>query len=164
MKVTVKFTGANDKRFSKPWIGKVTHWPIGQRAALEWGVFRGSITEGGETEVDAVTGDVIRWGQKDYRAGKHGSPSLWGIVQADASVLECTEVVARKAYDSGNAQAERDAQAAKSKQNENSAAQAAHESLAGASTTREIAKASLLLLPFEDRCSLIDEVLALGSV
>lgn len=94
-RVVVEFGSYNDRRYSRPWIAKVTSWPVGAAAKLQFGHYLGT-DAGGEAEIQAARGDIVRWGQKDNR-GK-GSTAHWGVVQADGSIAECTESEARGAY------------------------------------------------------------------
>lgn len=43
--------------------------------------------------IGIYTGDIVRWGQKDYRGGNNKNE--WGIVQADGSVRSCTPAEAK---------------------------------------------------------------------
>lgn len=95
MLITIKFESYNKYRFQKPWICKVTEWPGGTKPAVTWGIFQGN-EDGGDAEIIAIPGDVVRWGQKGpspKQTKKH-----WGIVQANGSVEECTMAQARKAW------------------------------------------------------------------
>lgn len=95
MRVRVSFPAYNWRRYSKPWIAKVVSWPVGSKPDIEWGTFLGS-AEGGEVEIAARPGDIIRYGQKDDRG--NGSTSNWAIVQEDGSLQMVSEPEARQAY------------------------------------------------------------------
>jgi hypothetical protein len=95
-RVVIEFDGPyNTRRYSKPWIARVVDWKVGLSAELEFGKYLGN-GDGGEREIMACAGDVVRWGIKDYRG--NGTRAYWGIVQEDGSVTQCTAAQARKAY------------------------------------------------------------------
>jgi hypothetical protein len=96
MTITVQFSRYNDRRYSRPWIAKVTAWPVGGRATLAWGTYLGD-DGGGEAEIAANPGDVIRYGQKDVRKPS-GSTAQWAIVNTTGEPIDCTEAEAAKAY------------------------------------------------------------------
>jgi hypothetical protein len=86
----------NHRRYSRPWIARVTAWPVGGRPELEWGRYLGD-EAGGELEIMAHEGDIIRSGQKDTRG--HNGGNDWYIVDASVGGLRhVTEPEARKAY------------------------------------------------------------------
>ena len=93
-RVTCEFSPYNTRRYGKPWIAKVTEWQTGKRPELDWGQLVGLTAE-----IDASPGDVIRWGQKDHRG--RNSEALWGIVQSDLSVVQCTPEHARQHWIDG---------------------------------------------------------------
>jgi hypothetical protein len=95
MRIVVQFGSYNRRRYSNPWIAKVTAWPIGQKAVLGWGTYLGN-DSGGECEIEANPGDVVRWGQKDGRG--NGTMAEWGIVQADGSIATSTESACKKHF------------------------------------------------------------------
>ncbi len=103
MRVTRSFGSYNPRRYSKPWIGVITSWPVGGRAEIRWGSYLGD-DHWGEAEVEAEAGDIVRWGQKDFRG--NNTISAWGIVQADGSIKECDAAEARKAWDAKAKQTE----------------------------------------------------------
>jgi len=97
MKITKTFGEYNHRRFSKPWIAKITEWEVGCSPTLKFGRFLGgSCGGGGDVEVEAEMGDIVRWGIKDNR-GSRGI-SKWGIVRPDGCVDTCTQSVARRNY------------------------------------------------------------------
>lgn len=96
MRISKSFGSYNQRRYGKPWIGVVTSWPVGSRAEIRWGSYIGD-DNGGEVEINAEPGDIIRWGQKDFRGGN--TEAAWGIAQADGAINECDAVRARKAWD-----------------------------------------------------------------
>lgn len=88
MRVTIEFGPYNHRRYSRPWIAKVTEWPVGKQPALEFGALVGLTGE-----IEADIGDVIRSGQRDNRG--NNTVSNWGIVTADGSVADATATEAR---------------------------------------------------------------------
>lgn len=94
-RITQDFPGYNPRRYGRPWIARVTSWPIGGRPQMEFGRYLGD-DAGGEAEISAEDGDVIRWGQKDYRG--RNTTAQWGIVTDDGCVTECHEPEARRAW------------------------------------------------------------------
>ena len=96
MKIEKEFGRYNAKRYSWPWIAKVTAWPTGQRAELAFGEYVGN-DQGGVAEIEAEPRDIVRWGQKDYRNPKY-TEARWGIVQADGSIVECEMRYARARF------------------------------------------------------------------
>ena len=94
MRVSQSFGGYNARRYSKPWIGIVTAWPIGGKPVIRFGRYIGNDRNGGEAEIDAQAGDIARWGQADHRGSK--TDNLWGIVQEDGAILSCHEPQARQ--------------------------------------------------------------------
>lgn len=99
VRVSVQFSAYNARRYSRPWIARVSAWPVGGKATLEWGAYCGD-DSGGEVEIMAKPGDIIRYGQKDTR-GNNGSAD-WAIAQSDGSIQPVTEPEARKTYQGGN--------------------------------------------------------------
>jgi hypothetical protein len=81
MRVTITFGPYNQRRYGRPWIAKLTSWPIGKSPELAFGGLIGLTTE-----IEASPGAIVRWGQRDNR-GNH-STSCWGIVQANGEVVE----------------------------------------------------------------------------
>lgn len=72
----------------------MVEWPSGKSAIVNWGRYQGD-EEGGDVEIIATPGEVVRWGQKG--PSRRQTKSCWGIVQQDGSVEECTMVQAHKA-------------------------------------------------------------------
>jgi len=56
---------------------------ISNSAIVSWGKYQGD-DDGGNAEIIATPGDVIRWGQKG--PSRRQTMSYWGIVQEDGSV------------------------------------------------------------------------------
>lgn len=85
------------KKFTerRPWIAKITGWPVGEKPAVVWGVYNGD-EDGGTLEISANPGDLVRWGHKTSAVAR--SVKKWGIVQPDGGVIECTEAKAHTAW------------------------------------------------------------------
>jgi len=88
MRCVLTFDGYNHRRYSRPWIAKVTSWPIGKSPTLDFGGLNGL-----EAEIEATPGDILRWGQRDNRG--NNSLSEWGIAQADGGIAGVTPEIAR---------------------------------------------------------------------
>ena len=95
VRVGVEFDGYNARRYGRPWIAKVVEWPVGGKPALEWGAYIGS-SSGGEVEILAKPGDIIRYGQKDNRG--NGTTARWAIVKETGELDLISEREARKSY------------------------------------------------------------------
>lgn len=91
MRVSQSYGSYNQRRYGRPWISKITAWPVGGKNEVVWGKYLGD-DDGGEVEIDANPGDIVRTGQKDGRG--NGTSADWYIVQADGSLAG-----ARKAWD-----------------------------------------------------------------
>ena len=98
IRVTVDFGSYNQRRYSAPWIARVTSWPVGGSSELKFGGYLGDRNNGtgGQAEILAYVGDVVRWGQKDYRG--HKSWSQWGLVEEGGYVRKITPVEARSLF------------------------------------------------------------------
>ena len=98
MRISRKVGPWNPSLLNRPWIAKVIKWPVGQRAELEWGTFLGEASTGGELEIEAKPGDVVRYGQKSK---KHDSDptARWAIVTSLGRLaLIQTELEAAKTF------------------------------------------------------------------
>jgi hypothetical protein len=95
VRVTQTFSAYNERRYSRPWICRITGWKIGDRPEVEWGRYLGT-ARGGEVEITARPGDIIRTGQKDGR-GNHGSAD-WYFVGTDGLLYSLTEAEARSRF------------------------------------------------------------------
>jgi len=93
IRVALHFGGYNERRYGRPWIGRITSWPVGGRPEIEWGRYIGD-DSGGEAEIMAQPGDIVRWGQKDNRG--NNTDNSWGIVEADGSIRSVEQPEARK--------------------------------------------------------------------
>ena len=95
VRANVQFGSYNQRRYSRPWIAKVTAWEVGKAPELDFGDFVGD-DGGGTAEVKAIPGDVVRYGQRDYRG--NGTTKQYGIVQPDGSVANCSDEEAAEAF------------------------------------------------------------------
>ena len=92
IRVAKKWGGYNQRRYSRPWIAAITAWPVGGRPELSWGGYAGD-DSGGELEIMAAPGDIIRYGQRDGRG--NGGSNEWAIVRQDGAISDCTQAEAR---------------------------------------------------------------------
>lgn len=92
IRVAVEWSGYNARRYSRPWIAAITAWPVGGKPELGWGGYAGD-DSGGELEIMAAPGDIIRYGQRDGRG--NGGSNEWAIVQQDGTISGCTQAEAR---------------------------------------------------------------------
>lgn len=90
MRITWAVGGYNQRRYGRPWIAKVSAWPVGKTPMLDFGVSLDAYN----VEIEAEVGDVVRYGQKDKRGGKN-TESHWGIVNSDGSIQEMPATEAR---------------------------------------------------------------------
>lgn len=92
MEISIQVKGYNPRRYGRPWIARITEWEEGETAVMKFGSFTGN-DDGGEVSVVGNIGDVVRWGQKDYRG--NNTTNFWGIVQDSGQVEECSPVEAK---------------------------------------------------------------------
>ncbi len=95
IRVTIAWDEYNHRRYSKPWIAKVVGWDESEKPNLEWGQWLGTPDDGGDIEVYASVGDIIRWGQKDYRK-IYRSVNKYGIVRGSGKIEDTTPAKAKK--------------------------------------------------------------------
>jgi hypothetical protein len=78
MKIEKETTSYNARRFSHPWIAKVdfTADPKGKFNFCE---FVGDDKGGLLLVLDAIEGDIIATGQKDFRKPKNSAPNWWVV-------------------------------------------------------------------------------------
>ena len=94
MRITREHGSYNRRRYSRPWIGKITDWPIGSHPEIKWGACLSQPGDEGQCEIEAEPGDIIRSGQKDMR--RNGGSNLWHIVQPDGTLIGTTPEDARE--------------------------------------------------------------------
>lgn len=83
MQITLKTSGYNDRRYSRPWIAKVDF--SDPRGTFEFGQWIGANGEAGELIVDATPGDIVAEGQKDFRKPSNSSPN-YRVVKEDGTL------------------------------------------------------------------------------
>lgn len=89
MIISRSYGAYNPRRYSKPWIAKITDVPVGKNPILQFGsCIQDNPGDKSVIEISANIGDVIRWGQKDYRSNK--TEIYTAIVQADGSLVDCS--------------------------------------------------------------------------
>ncbi len=101
MRITQIFGSYNQRRYGRPWIAKITSWPVGDKAEVSWGSYLGN-DNGGEVEIEANPGDVIRTGQKDGRG--NGTSADWYIVSPDGSLIHTTAAKAKDHWETTKAE------------------------------------------------------------
>jgi hypothetical protein len=95
-RISIEYGAYNPRRYSRPWIARVTAWPVGGTPTMEWGSYVGD-DHGGEVEIMATPGDIIRDGQRDGRGGNN-TVSNWSVVMADYTLRIINQVEARKLF------------------------------------------------------------------
>ena len=85
----------NPRRYGRPWIAKVTSWPVGGKPKLEFGFYVGDEC-GGEVEISAEPGDVLRIGQRDHRG--NNSTDCWYVLLPSGRLDRVSAAQARGAY------------------------------------------------------------------
>lgn len=94
MIIEIPIPAYDPQRLGRPWIGKVVMWVEAAGPSLQRGHWFGD-DGGGELEIDASDGDLIKWGQRDLRSG---TPAChWARVQGE-HLIELTETDARKRW------------------------------------------------------------------
>jgi hypothetical protein len=96
MRTVIKWGRYNEKRYGKPWIAKVTAWPIGGRPTIEFGEYVGD-EDGGEVEILARPGQIVKYGQKDHR-NESGTLNCFGVVTDDGMVHPIKMIKARNLF------------------------------------------------------------------
>ena len=86
----------NFRRYSRPWIAKITAWPVGRKPDLAWGGYAGN-DRGGELEIMALPGSILRSGQKDLRKPTGGSNDWWEAMP-DGAMRQINQLAARELY------------------------------------------------------------------
>lgn len=95
MRISQHFGSYNARRYGKPWVSKIVAWPVGGKSEVVWGSYLGD-DNGGEVEIEANVGDIIRTGQKDGRGGNTSAD--WYVVEPDGSLREIDAAEARKLF------------------------------------------------------------------
>src|ERR1039458_974819 len=91
-RVAISFHSYNPRCYSRPWIARVVAWPVGKKPELVFGHYCGD-EGGGEAEIIAYPGEIVRYGQRD---GRRADKSLneWGVVEDDYSVRDIKQTEA----------------------------------------------------------------------
>lgn len=90
-----RYGSYNSRRYSRPWIGVITSWPVGGRPEIAWGNYCGD-DSGGEVEILALPGSILRSGQKDNRG--NGGSNDWWEAMPDGSMRQIDQPAARKLW------------------------------------------------------------------
>lgn len=98
MRVSKTFRDYNRRRNSKPWICKIMTWKVGEKPDLKWGEYLGDAESGGEAEIEAEVGDIVRAGQKDYRQPRD-TISNWYVVGDAGELITIAAKDARRLFD-----------------------------------------------------------------
>lgn len=93
-RLTIDRGSYNERRYGRPWIGKIVEWSAGRAPEIKFGAYLGG-DSGGTLEVYALPGDIIRHGQTDLRNPK-GTRSSWAIIQPDGTYTETDQATARE--------------------------------------------------------------------
>ena len=82
----------NTRRYSRPWIARITAWPIGEKPRIAFGT---TSRDGVTMTLAANPGDAVYWGPRD----NHGNNSEWNyaLVDANGVLQKCSEAEARAA-------------------------------------------------------------------
>jgi len=80
MKLEIATQSYNQRRFSKPWIARVTFDASG-KAEFQWGEWVGDHRNGsdGLLIIEAGEGDIIARGQKDFRQPRNSAPDYYQV-------------------------------------------------------------------------------------
>jgi hypothetical protein len=81
MKLSIYTTSYNERRYGKPYVGKLN---ADDGKVDSWGTWIGTAGREGMLEIDVAPGDVIIEGQKDNR-GNNGTPN-YGVVLSDGTI------------------------------------------------------------------------------
>jgi hypothetical protein len=95
MRIAMNFDGYNKRRYSAPWIGRIIEWETGKKPVMNWGRYIGD-DDGGEVEIEATPGDIVRIGQKDYRG--NNTTADWYEVLEHGLLNEVSATKARELF------------------------------------------------------------------
>jgi hypothetical protein len=96
LRVSTQWGGYNFRRYSRPWIARITEWPVGGKPEMEFGRYLGD-DNGGECEIMARAGDILRSGQRDNRRPRD-TIAEWLVVENDGKLRKISEAEARSLY------------------------------------------------------------------
>lgn len=89
MRISIPTSGYNHRRDSKPWICRITSWPVGALHQVAWGQWYGRPGSGGELVIVAEPGQIVRYGQNDLRKARGGHTyRQYCAVTADGSLID----------------------------------------------------------------------------
>ncbi len=86
----------NRKRYSSPWCAKVT-FPDGPKAVYEFGQSSGDRGEAGVMRVPCRAGEIVAWGQKDFR-NSNGTTHQLAVMEQDGSMTNVDRVEAYRRF------------------------------------------------------------------
>lgn len=92
MRIVFTVPPYNMRRYSRPWIAKVTAWPVGERPTLQFGAAFCATA----CEIMATSGELVRAGQTDSRASRGASDFY--RVEPDASLTKLSDEEARNHF------------------------------------------------------------------
>lgn len=95
LRISETFGSYNGRRYGRPWIARLTSWPVGGKPEMEFGRYLGD-DAGGEVEIMAFPGDIIRTGQKDHRGGN--TEATWKVVEDNGSLSDLDQKEARRLF------------------------------------------------------------------
>lgn len=86
--ITINTGSYNQRRYSKPWIARVTFDAAG-KAEFAWGEWIGDHRTGSEGTlvIEASEGDIIARGQKDFRQPKNSAPRYYQVRNGELAEL-----------------------------------------------------------------------------
>ncbi len=96
MIITVPTEAYDNKRFSLPWIARVTDWESGKGPRVRFGKYSGKDGDPGKIIIDAEIGDVIKIGQKDYTG--EATKNDYYIVGEHEEISQISEEAALEHY------------------------------------------------------------------
>lgn len=91
------FDEYNHRRYSRPWIAKVTGWSVGDYPILEFGTYIGEHGEAGQVEIMVSVGTLVKYGQKDYYQSNK-TINQFAIVQSNGKLKDITPLEAKKLF------------------------------------------------------------------
>lgn len=93
-KIEIETSSYNEKRYSKPWIAKVTF--LNDKPQYQFGNYVGQPGYSGLLVIEAKEGDIVARGQKDNR--RNNTDNDWYIVDAEGKLQKTDRVEAYKHY------------------------------------------------------------------
>ena len=103
MIISINWGAYNSRRYSIPWVAHITNFLGSPTLAFIKYAYNGS-NSGGELVFEAEIGEVIKYGQKDYR-NANGTIIRFGLVQENGSIeIISNSTQARKLWNAWKAQ------------------------------------------------------------